>query len=85
MDPKNVTFQAGVAVDHIEFFDCALPQPRSDCDADDFQCGNKVSLSCFKFIFGRIPSVQMSGPNSEIFVFVKQEAFDSDTVDLWAA
>ena len=45
MDPKNITFQAGVAVDHIEFFDCALPLPRSDCDVDDFQCGNKACVS----------------------------------------
>ena len=48
MEPMNATFKAGVAVDQVEFFDCALPLPRTDCDGDDFHCLQTQVKKVFK-------------------------------------
>ena len=41
-------FDAGIAIDDIEFLDCEMPRPESgECgEAKPFQCNNKVNKFC---------------------------------------
>jgi len=41
---NSESYNAGIAIDEISFFDCAIKPPQDECMSDEFHCANKACV-----------------------------------------